>query len=81
MRLPDAYLDLTLREVIALHAHAAPRGKGVELDLVHAAVDTYAQRLERARLVADADQREWLGEQIDSITIAPPAPTVGGRDA
>lgn len=80
MRLPDAYLDLSLRELLALHAHAAPRGKGVELDVVHAAVDAYAQRIDRARLAADADQRAWLADQIDPITIPPAAPIAGGRN-
>jgi len=81
MQLRDPYLDMTLRELLALHACARPRGESVDLEVVHRAVDAYAERLERTRASADADQREWLAEQIDSITIAPPAPTEGGRDA
>jgi len=66
MRLPDAYLDLTLRDALALHAHAAPRGEGAELETVHAAVDALAQRLVQQQEARDADQREWLAQQFDA---------------
>jgi hypothetical protein len=64
--IPSAYLTLTLREVIALHTHAEPRGEGVELDIVHAALDALAARLERQRAMSDGDQREWLAQCFDT---------------
>jgi hypothetical protein len=73
--IPSSALDMSLRDVIALHSHAAPRGEGVELDLVHAAVDALAKRLERQRAAIETEQREWLAQQFERIAIAPPAPT------
>lgn len=74
MQLRDAYLDVTLRELLALHACGRPRGESVAVDVVHAAVDVYAKNLERARVAAEADEAEWLARQIEGLTTAADEP-------
>jgi hypothetical protein len=60
------YLDLTLRDVLALARGTAPeRGTPVPLEELGAALDQLVRRLALQDSAGEREQRAWLADQLD----------------
>lgn len=67
MSLPDEYLDLTLRSVVALTGRPHPRGTPCEATTVVAAVRALDARIAKEDASRAADDAEWLARSIEAI--------------
>lgn len=69
--LPPEFLDLTLRQVLALHDPRHPRAKPVTLSRLCRALRRMHAQIRANDAARDAEQREWLAQQFDAL---PPSP-------
>lgn len=66
MKLPEEYLQLTLRQVLALHVpHRRPGPASVRQ--LRLALRRMSQEIAANDAAAAAEQREWLARQFDAL--------------
>ncbi len=69
MALPDEYLDMSLRSMVALAAgRGHPRGTPCEVSTIVAAVHALDQRIAKQDAARAADDAEWLAREFELIT-------------
>ena len=69
MSLPDEYLDMSLRTVIALATRSShPRGTPCEASTVVDAVHALDERIAKEDAARVANDAEWLAHGIEGLT-------------
>ncbi|MEO8905505.1 MAG: hypothetical protein ABI488_23560 [Polyangiaceae bacterium] len=66
--LPDEYLALTLRSVVAITGRPHPRDTPCPVSTIVAAVSALAEQVAQEDAAHAAKDAEWLATQIASIT-------------
>jgi len=65
--IPDEYLEMTLRGVVAITGRPHPRGTPCEVSVIVDAVRALDARIAKQDAARAADDAEWLAEQFDSL--------------
>lgn len=67
MSLPDEYLEMTLRNVVAVTGRPHPHGTPCEVSTVVAAVHALDARVAARDAARAANDAEWLAREIEKL--------------
>lgn len=71
MSLPDEYLDLTLRSMVALSlGRGHPRGEPCEVATIVAAVHALDAKIAREDAARAANDAEWLADAVGTLSVS-----------
>lgn len=76
MKIPEEYLQLTLRQLLGLHVPRRRPGPASVRQL-HLALRRLQQQIRDNDAAVAAEQREWLAQQFEALTDSAAATTSG----
>ena len=68
MSLPDEYLELSIRNVLAISGHLHPHGVPCDVETVVAAVHALDKRIAKEDAARAANDAEWLADAVSGLS-------------